>query len=76
MIGCASLTGQRDTAEISVPASKLSNISKVLMQVMDVDGNYSIYHIPIAIPSVRQTDDATYLTYQNGSQPTPNAYGT
>lgn len=84
-VGCASLSGLRDTAEVVVPRSKLTNTDNLSIQVMDITGNYYINSIPTnlhnLIPncqisiSEQENNRLTYLTLISGSTPKPNAVG-
>jgi len=84
-VGCASLTGKRDTAEVIIPGSKLINIDSLSIQVMDETGNYYINSIPTNLHNLipncqssvteQENNRITYLTLISGSTPNQTQLG-
>ena len=74
LVGWQAVHGKRSTVELTLPKSKIDTENNLIIQIMDVDGNYLFYDIPIVI-NVDTDPDVVYLTLVNGEQPVPNTIG-
>ena len=73
VIGCLSMTGRNDIAEVVVPRSQIANEDKIYVQIMDTRGNYYIHNLSTDI--IEKESGVTYLSLINGDQPNPNNFG-